>query len=241
MTLKAIVWDWEGTLVDEGEQLFQARKYVAESAQRIGYKTSFPYSNKQEMLEQMLPPKEEYEKFGFHFKTDVNTIKDLFAAGINNTPAKTYTFSKDLLEFTKQLGFINVLVSNKQKKYLEKEVQNQGLTQYFEVILGSGDFTKLKPDFEGIQKALDALRLMAEEIIIIGDSVGEIRMAKTHNAKIISVTWGLGKTNELKEEKASFYATNPQELKNVLTLIKKMDSLPQREAKPMKMNKDYTI
>lgn len=241
MTLKAIIWDWEGTLVDEGEQLFQTRKYITESAQLIGYKTKFPYANKKEMIEQMLPPKEEYEKLGFHFKTDINTIKDLFAAGINANPAKAYSFSKELLEMTKQMGLMNILISNKQKKYLEKEVQTEGLIDYFQIILGLGDFTKLKPDFESTQKVLDLLTISPKDVLIIGDSLGEIRMAKAHGIKIISVTWGLGKAGDLKKEGAEFYASKPEELKNILTLIKRLDALPEKEAKPMKMNKDYTI
>lgn len=241
MTIKAIIWDWEGTLVDEGEQIYQARKYVAESAAKIGYKIHFPYSNKEEMLEQMLPAKQEYKKMGFNFTTDLKMIKELFATGIERTTPKAYPFSKDLLETTKQMEFMNILISNKQKKYLEKEVENQGLINYFQIILGLGDFTKLKPDFEAVQKILDLLTLTPKDVIIIGDSTGEIRMAKTHGVKMISVTWGMGKAEELKKENAEFYASKPEDLKNILTLIKRLDALPQREAKPMKMHKDYTV
>lgn len=206
-----ILWDWDNTLVDTFGAIL-----MAQNDMRVRY--GLPAWNK------------EQAKMAMN-KSGRNLIKDL--VGEENAKAARAYFleayakhaaaielkegAKDVLDFAKKQGYINILASNKAGPILRNEVETLGLTHYFDRIIGAEDTLNDKPSKEFTDAALDGYQ--ASKIISIGDGMADIKMAHNYQNGIGILVWTNPDTPEFEKEKPDF--TMP----DLLSLKKNLDFL----------------
>jgi pyrophosphatase PpaX len=91
------------------------------------------------------------------------------------------------------------------------------LERYFDVVVGSDDTERHKPDPEPIVLALERLGAQAENAVYVGDSPFDLRAAKAAGVAAIGVTWGgIHSRERLQEEEPDALVDDAEELLGVL-------------------------
>lgn len=91
--------------------------------------------------------------------------------------------------------------------------------KYFDLILGSDDVKHVKPNPDEILKAERILKTKA--IAHVGDSINDIKAARSARVPVISIATGNHSKSELKRYKPDFLL---KDLKNVPEIIKKLNN-----------------
>ncbi|EAZ89104.1 HAD-IIIC family phosphatase [Crocosphaera chwakensis] len=208
MTLKVIVFDFDGTLADTYEAFITIANSLSEE---FGYKPVD--EQEQEKLKNLsardLIKHSEISPLKIPFvlkrvKSELNhKIKDL--EPIKEIP----TCVKQL----KNKGYTLGIITSNAEDNVISFLQNHELDQFFDFIYtGSTLFGKHKI----IKKLLKEKQLLPHEFIYIGDETRDINSAKKSHVKCIGVTWGFNSSEALAKEKPDFLINHPNELITIL-------------------------
>ena len=207
---KVILWDWDNTLADTFGAIF-----AAQNDARVQYG--------------LTPWTKEESKAAMN-TSGRNLIKDVFgeekAAEVRSYFLTRYAKHADALELkdgakevlrtAKELGFINILASNKAVPILRNEVSAMEISDYFDRLIGAEDTPNDKPSKDFTDAAL--LGFDVEKIISIGDGKADIQMAHNYPNGIGVLVWTNPDSGEFNEIKPDYTA---QTLTHVIELLKK--------------------
>lgn len=181
--IKAIITDFDGTLVDTFEANLRAYQ---EAFNQVGITLSV----------------EKYrECFGFRFDcfmsamgiTD-NTVAGTIKEFKKHSYPKYFNLlvpNKKLLELIysfHQLGAKTAIASTARKENLMNAVNYLNIAHYFDLIYAGEDVKQSKPSPEIYLKAMNALGNNPEEVLIFEDSLVGFQAAKASGANYIQVT-----------------------------------------------------
>jgi phosphoglycolate phosphatase len=168
----AILFDWDGTLVDTLPFLFSAHNHVRG---QIGeplwtmeeYKNIIHYSARELY----------FKLYGSKEKQAIDILYKY--VGENHLEAlKIYDHSLTLLQAIKAHNIPCGIVSNKRHEYLNKEIDALDLREYSSVCIGAGYAAKDKPAADPILKALDEMGLKPSmDVWYVGDSETDMKAA----------------------------------------------------------------
>ncbi|MFB9274129.1 HAD family hydrolase [Cohnella cellulosilytica] len=187
MALKAVVFDFDGTLVDTETGAYEAICSIyAEHGQElaleawsvcIGTHGGFdPYVDLEQRTGKTLDKAELRELFRNRH------VERLQSASLR--PGVL-----DRLEEARRLGWKIGLASSSDRAWIEDHLSRQGIRDYFEVIRSSDDVKRVKPDPELYVLAAEALGVAPEEALAVEDSMNGLRAAKAAGL------WGLAVPN----------------------------------------------
>jgi phosphoglycolate phosphatase len=209
---EAILFDFEGTLVDPQWNLEQA---IGETSKMLAA-SGFPVDRLQarthstlmkeatEMASQIgQSPDEVRERIG--------TIYDRF----DEDALTRWTLRSEAGDFLYRLkakGIKTGLVSNAGKKTLTKAFQKLDLQQLFDVMVTRNDVKILKPSGEGLNLALSRLQVTKEKALYVGDSLDDIQASKEAGLKVIIILGGENPRADLLSARPDFLIKNFGEL-----------------------------
>jgi pyrophosphatase PpaX len=104
------------------------------------------------------------------------------------------------------------IVSAKRRPTIERVLLSTGLGDYFDVVIGSDDTERHKPEPEPILKALDLLVAVPTEAAYVGDSPFDVAAARAAGVYAVAVGWG----GIHRVEDADAFVETPEELLGVL-------------------------
>jgi putative hydrolase of the HAD superfamily len=176
MTITAVVFDFDGTLMDTETCAYDAFCGIYEEhgqrltleawAVGIGTHGAFdPYAE----LERLTggPVDREAIKARFAMANEANVAKIGLFPGVLHR-----------LEEARRLGLSIGLASSSDRAWIERHLESQGIRHYFQVIRSSDDVEKVKPDPTLYRLAVEALGVNPNEALAIEDSVNGLRAAK---------------------------------------------------------------
>ena len=181
--IKAIITDFDGTLVDTFEANFlayqRAFEDIGKSITREQYHQCFGYRFDSFM-----------QAMGVDNERDVNLIKE---AKRKYYPEYFHCLKKNaaliqLIACFHALGGKSAIVSTARKENLMNAVNYLGISQHFDHIFTGIDVKKGKPDPEIYFKAMDALNVSPESTLIFEDSQVGIEAAKASGANFLIVS-----------------------------------------------------
>ncbi|MBI3578006.1 MAG: HAD-IA family hydrolase [Ignavibacteriales bacterium] len=85
------------------------------------------------------------------------------------------------------------------------------LTKYFNFVVTGNDVVKHKPSAEGIQKILTHFSLKPNEVLMVGDSVGDAKASHEAGVKIASVLWDSYAKEKVLQMNSDYVFHNVQE------------------------------
>jgi len=128
------------------------------------------------------------------------------------------TLYASVRETLEALGTLKkVVVSNKREKPLQSILEGFNLKDHFEMVLGSDTMEKRKPSPIGIMRALDKLRVLPEQTLMVGDSPEDIQAGRAAGTHTCGVTYGYRTQKDLIDEKPDFIINHLTSLLNILT------------------------
>lgn len=189
-----ILFDLDGTLIDSTEAIlecfhhsFDVHGYEQRSDTGIKALIGYPLD---EMYTSLGVEKEKVWDF-------VATYKECYR---KISKEKTYLLesARETIVLASEFASLGI-VTTKTGTYSEILMENFGLMQYFDVLIGREHVEQPKPHAEPIFKALESFEIGSREVWMIGDTKLDLIAAKNANVHSIGVLCGYGKVDELQK------------------------------------------
>ncbi len=198
MKYKAIVFDWDGTLMDSVgkivETMQSSAKYMglpipnyAQAKDVIGIsllpalQKLFNIDDEKAAMDLLLTYKE-------HFKDHTQVSSPLFSGAI------------ELLGKLKQQGYILAVATGKARQGLDHNLQHSN-TQHFFSVSRTADDAQSKPSPDMLQQILAELNLSVDQVLMVGDTTYDMAMAEAINMDRIGVSFGVHNVDALQKHK----------------------------------------
>ncbi len=108
------------------------------------------------------------------------------------------------------------IVTNSGRASSQQLLDRYTLSGLFDCILTRDDVTVMKPDPEGILKAMGVMGLTRVDAIYVGDSAVDIRAARAAGIRIAAVTTGYHSAERLRSEGADYIIGSLRELDGII-------------------------
>ena len=186
---KAIIFDMDGTLVDTFDDMAKAinlaretydlpplpvpdvKCHVGDGVAPLVLKTIPASNNGPEALEDAIG---RYRKF---YKADF----------LNKTHA--YPGVEEVLAHYADRP--KAVISNKSVWFVEQVLEGLGLKKHFVYVAGGDTLAEKKPHPMTIEAFLTQAGLGADDVVMVGDGVNDVRVGKAAGVHTVGVTWGV--------------------------------------------------
>ena len=183
-SLKCVIFDMDGTLTQTHRLIFDAFNYIAMKYQGKKYLeaeiTAMFGPPEEGALLRVVPPEnidrvlKEYLEF---YDTHHNEL------------AQLYPGIPEVLQFLKSRGIHLAVFTGKGIHTTSITLKKFDLEQYFDMVVTGNDVVNHKPSSEGIRKIMDHFGLQPDEVLMVGDAVGDIKAAHEAGVKVAAVLW----------------------------------------------------
>ncbi len=194
---KCVIFDLDGTLIDSGPDLLNTLNYVLSRNNLEEIDSSVIGNLVGGGAEAMI--RRGFKHLNAHL--DEKKIPTLINLFINhyykNCTNKTrlYLGVLNTLNFLRERAYI-CLCTNKKQFLAEKILEELGIINFFNFILGSDGKTPLKPEIEMPKKCLEKSKIPSDQVVFVGDSTNDILPANQLAMFSVHVTYGYGKLEE---------------------------------------------
>lgn len=183
---KAVLFDFDGVIIDSGELHFKAWQIFCSRYGRVmtyeEFKKGFGQTNR-DILQDILGRKlseEEINKF--------SEEKEEIFRSIAKGKIKLIYGAADFIRMVRRQGIATALVSSTPCKNIDFILKEINLAKCFDVIISSEDVRNGKPDPEGYLKAANLLSIDPADCIVIEDAIAGIQAALAAKMKCIAIT-----------------------------------------------------
>lgn len=186
MNAPVIIWDWNGTLLNDLDLcvssinvLLEKRNLPVLSARK--YKEVFSF-----------PVRDYYEAIGFDFgKEDFEVpameFIDLYEKGVEKCTLQNGAL--EILNFLKEKGMRQFVLSAMHQEMLEKTLKHNGIFRFFKGVAGLGDHFAVSKVQRGRQ-LIGQFNIEMENTWMIGDTVHDFEVAQELGIRCILVADG---------------------------------------------------
>lgn len=193
---KAIIWDWNGTLLDDISICIESMNILLEERglpmlNRPTYREIFSF-----------PVRSYYEKAGFDFRREdfeipaLEFIK-LYAERLPGADLFPETFQ--VLEHLAARGYYQTVLSAMEHESLVRSLKDKGVFTYFNLVNGISDhFAHSK--LEVGAALISGLEFARSEILLIGDSLHDLEVAEALDVDCLLVSNGHQSARRLLEK-----------------------------------------
>ncbi len=223
MTLKAILWDFDGTIIFFNIDAQRMRKEIFDYLAALDFpvtkggpwKSIFSFI--QEAKKFFLSngrSLEEVNAYSSHVEHIINAI-EVEGAGT----ARLVPGVQEVIEHAHNLGIKQAIITLNRSSNVTALLTGLNLIQYFDVVAGRDVVTQFKPDPAHTQYILDHLRVKPEDCLMIGDHPNDLETAKAANVPFAAV---LTVRHPKTEFVGADYFVFQEQMEDFLPIIKKI-------------------
>ncbi|UOQ94354.1 pyrophosphatase PpaX [Halobacillus shinanisalinarum] len=210
MSIRTILFDLDGTLIDTNELI------IASFTHTIEYYGKRPF-NREEIINFIGPPLKDSMR-----QIDADRVEELIEIYRSHNLANhddyvtAYDGVVETIQSLKEQGFRLGVVTTKMRQTVNMGLELAGLDGMFETVITLDDVTNAKPHPEPIAKALEALDSQASEALMVGDSTHDIEAGKNAGTKTAGVAWTVKGSAVLDELNPDYMLTNMRDLLDIM-------------------------
>ena len=198
MKYKAIVFDWDGTLMDSITKIVET---MQSSAKHHGYPVP-DYDQAKDVIGISLLPALK-QLFNIHDEIAamelLHTYKEHFKEH-TQTDSPLFSGAVELLETLKQRGYLLAVATGKGRQGLNSNWHHSN-TEHFFTASKTADDAQSKPSPDMLQQILSELDLSADQVLMVGDTTYDMAMAEAINIDRIGVSFGVHSADTLQKHK----------------------------------------
>ncbi|MBT1070274.1 HAD family hydrolase [Pelotalea chapellei] len=195
MTVGAVLFDLDGTLVDSLDDLTDAVNYTRSQFGMAALATTevrrMIGKGSRNLVQQALQTDCEAEiKQGLQFFEAFNTahIAD---------KSKLYPGIREVLDQLDELAIPLAIVSNKNESLSRLILEALDIKRYFRSISGGDTYPERKPSPLPLMRVIQDMGVTPDETLMVGDSINDILAGRQAGIATIGCTWGYGGPDEL--------------------------------------------
>ena len=184
--LHAVLFDWDGTIVDSAEAMWLSYRHSYRTHMGI----EFP--SNQEEFRTLVPIRvsESAARFGGKLGPDIaRSYTEHYEREAYKT-GKVFTGIREVLVELRRRGYALGVASNKSWSRITADIQFLGLDGYMDKFVTSEDTAERKPHPAPLLKLAEKLELPPTVCAYIGDYRGDIAAAKAAGMLAVAVLWG---------------------------------------------------
>lgn len=217
MTVRYVVFDWDGTLADTYPVIYAAYNHVFKT---LGMKP-ITYDE----IKKLTSSRDNKDTLGVVFgdkkelarKAYYDYIKVHHTDGLQAIPN-----AKKLLDFCRNNGVQNFLLTNKKRPYLLEELKHLGFTEYFSNIIAAGDLGEDKPDPKAVEALFGGNLPDADSVLVLGDGMADWKVSQVLNRS------GKKSLCVIYDPQKKFYEASPDykiaDIADVITILKEKNN-----------------
>jgi HAD superfamily hydrolase (TIGR01549 family) len=198
VNVRAVLFDWDGTLVDTAESSFRCYVKLFGSFgipfDHAAYERTYCPDWYQTYVAIGLP-KERWRE------ADARWL-ELFA----EEPAQLLPGARAALVRVRSSGLPMGLVTSGEHERVALELRKLDVAEFFPVLVGGGDTRMKKPDPEALLLALSHLEVAAADAAYIGDSPEDVEMARRAGSLSVGIPGGFPNREALRASAPSLLA-----------------------------------
>ncbi len=214
MSIKSIIWDLDGTLMDTLQDLFLAVNYALKQynmpERTLDEVRQFVGNGVRRLIVLSVPEGEANPSFENVF----STFKEYYVLHCQEH-THLYPGIKDTLVWLKKNNYKMAVVSNKLQTGVT-ELYETYFKDTMEMAIGERSEVRRKPQPDMVNLALQQLGVMPTEAIYVGDSEVDIATARNAGLPCVSVLWGFRDKETLKRNGATTFVSTPQDIISLL-------------------------
>ena len=207
---KGIIFDIDGTLTSTNRLIFDSFNHIAKK-----------YLNKSftdEEITAMFGPTEEVIIRLWCGNSYEEAEKDYFDYyKTHHNIAKLYPGMKEILDMLKDKKILLSIFTGKGRKSSIITLEELGIINYFDMIVTGDEVRNHKPAPEGIISFLKEYNLKKDEVLMIGDSAGDVKASRDAGVKIASALWDSYAAEKVKQLGSDYYFNTVNDLKMFLS------------------------
>jgi len=216
--IKLVAFDWNGTLIADTVAIYESDNEVVKF---LGLK---PVSLKIFRNFFDVPVKNYYLALGAKdeqlIKND-SQISNLFHSYYQNreTNIRSRAHAIDLVSYLAKQKIDSIIISNHLKDRIEYQLDRLKLKKYFKTILATPTIStalKKRSKDKMFKDYLIESKLKPDEVLVVGDTVEEIHIARGLGIKVATITHGNCSTHRLKAAKPDYLISNLEEVTGII-------------------------
>lgn len=182
-----VLWDWNGTLLDDRDFTLSCLNALLEE---FGYPQRYGVDAYLELFD--FPIEEYYKKAGFDFaRHPYPLLAERFMARYNPGAGRCRPTAAavETLAAVRGMGVRQVVLSATRQDTLHRQVAEQGLTGFFDELLGLGDIygkSKVQAGRDWMARA----GIDPHTAVMVGDTLHDAEVAAAMGARCVLVTTG---------------------------------------------------
>ena len=195
MTVRAVLWDLDGTLtdsvrfvVDTANRVIEAHGGTPLPFESVGAMTGLPL----EAIFRMAWPdltSDLAQRYRGEYRDIYN--REMIPA------TKLYEGARETLHAFHEAGLLQATVTGKRAADCERILRGLGIASEIDVYLGGDSAPRPKPAPDLAQHAMARLRCAPAECVVVGDANADIAMGRAAGAHTIQVLWGFAREPSL--------------------------------------------
>jgi pyrophosphatase PpaX len=211
--LKCIVFDMDGTLTQTNQLIYDSFNYIAQKY--AGRTYSIP-----EITAMFGPPEEEALLAVVRPEQIDSAMKDYlsFYRTHHNQLARIYPGMEKILSSIKERGKMLAIFTGKGTPTAKITLQEFRIEKYFDYVVTGNDVIKRKPSSEGLFKIMKHFALQPDEMLMVGDSVSDVKAAHEAGVKIAAVIWDSYAKEKVLQMKTDFVFNDTKEFQDWLNI-----------------------
>ncbi len=213
MSLKAVIFDLDGTLLNTIDDLADAMNSVLVqkgfSKHPVKDYRSFVGDGIDNLVKRALP---------IYFRHNDEIIQECVKLmkheyeSLWNKKSEIYNGIAVLLDNFEAAKFKICIYSNKSNEFVHKIVKHYFSKWDFRFVVGAKKNSPLKPDPSVIEEMLIGMGITKDECLYIGDTDTDMKTGKNAGLFTIGALWGFREEQELIEAGADFCAAKPEDI-----------------------------
>ena len=216
---KAVLFDWDGTLVDTIPGLRMAHNYVRTSLGFEPWTEAQFWENLKRSSRELYP-----DVYGDRAGQALKILHDYVDANHLNHLSELQ-YAKAVLQFLSGCGIPCGVVSNKRHDVLLREIDHLGWKDFFFDAMGAGVAARDKPSADPLFLMLDRTSrgLLPQEVWMVGDTETDIAAGMAAGCPTILITHGKDQTGLISQYKPLYVVNNCGELLALLQPERKIN------------------
>jgi pyrophosphatase PpaX len=210
--LAAVLFDWDGTLIDSRDALLTAWRESTE--QVLG--RPYPDSQAEEDIVFTLPGVRIWPDLA-RDEQELAALTDTFQESYNRNADRMRAFDgvPELLANLRTAGVRIAVVTSKSQRRFGPDAERAGIRDSIDVAVCNEDVHAPKLDPEPVLCALERLGLEASAVVMVGDTPVDVAAGLAAGTPVVGVTWGHYGEAELREAGAVAVVDTPGELLDI--------------------------
>ena len=209
----AVVFDWDGTLLDSRAALLAAWHESTEAV--IGRR--FPATEADEREVFTLPGSAIWPRLAEDGR-QLDLLVERFQQAYEHTGELVCAFPgvPEALAALREAGVAVAVVTSKARRRFALDARRAGLEDVIDASICDGDAPASKPDPRPVLAALERLGVSPAAAVMVGDTVVDVTAGLRAGTSVVGVLWGASTEDELRRAGAEAVIARPGELTEIV-------------------------